>query len=167
MVSISVKVDIPKKPFTTKKWLDEIARQQRRTSVPRLKKLFEQTVFGWSKKPDFGWVQQRTTDQMSITMYPKGEAADVWILVNDGARAHPITARSGGIMTFQKGYRPSTTPGSLMSSRKYLSNPVWQAMVVAHPGFEPRRFTEVIAKAYTNPFIMDMQVAVNSVARSK
>lgn len=166
MVSIRVKVDLPKTKFANKKWLEEIARVQRQSSVPRLKKLFAQTTFGWSKKPDFGWVQRRSRDEMSIEMYPQGEHADIWNLVNEGSPSHTIMPKKhGGFLRFRPGYRAATRPGSLQSRRAYRSGKPVSAGRVDHPGFEGRKFTEQIAQEYENPFINDMQDALNDVAR--
>lgn len=166
MPSIRISVILPKKPFATQKWLDEIARVQRQTSVPRLKKLFNQTVFGWSHKPDFGWAQQRSSDAMSITMYPSGQYADKWELVNAGSPAHRIP-RSGTVyMRFRGGYRSATTPGQLQSRRAYRSGKYETRFVINHKGFAPRKFDELIAQEYENPFIGDMQDALDKVAKS-
>jgi len=35
---------------------------------------------------------------------------------------------------------------------------------INHPGFEARKFTEMIAEEFANDFAMDMQEAVNKVA---
>lgn len=164
MVGITVKVTTPTRKFGNKKWLDEIARTQRQTSVPRLRKLFQQTVFGWSKKPGFGWRQERLNDEMSITMYPTGQHAEIWNLVNEGSPAHEIRPRKG-ILRFRPGYRSATRPGQLMSRRAYRSGPFVGARTVNHPGFEARKFTELIAEEYHNPYINDMQDAINRVAR--
>ncbi len=165
MPSIKVSVILPKKPFATKKWLDEIARVQRQTSVPRLKKLFQKTVFGWSRKPDFGWAQQRSSDSMSIAMYPSGQHADKWELVNAGAPAHFIKPKRG-FLRFRPGYRSATTPGQLQSRRAYRSGAYVGSRGVNHPGFAARKFDELIAQEYENPFIGDMQDALDSVAKS-
>ena len=169
MVSVSVKVSLPKSDaFQSKKWLEEISRVQRQTSVPRLKKLFQQTVFGWSaaKKPDFGWAQQRTSDEMSISIYPTGAAAGTWELVNAGSPAHIISPRRGGFLRFRPGYRSATTAGSIQSRRAYRSGQFVGARIVHHPGFEARKFTELIAQEYENPYMNDMQGALNKIARS-
>lgn len=164
MVSIRLKVDLPKGKFSTKGWRDEIARVQRQTSVPRLRKLFQQTVFGWSTKPTFGWTQTRSADEMTILMYPQGEGADIWEMLNEGVPAHPISLRSG-FLRFRPGYRASTTPGVLKSRRSYRSGPFVYARRVAHPGIQPRRFTETIMDAYRNPFMAEMQSAIDNIAR--
>lgn len=166
MVSITVSVVLPKTKFATKKWLDEIARTQRQTSVPRLKKLFQKTVFGWSNKPSFGWVQRRSADEMSITMYPSGQYADIWTLVNLGSPAHTIMPRKRGFLRFRPGYRSATTPGTLQSRRAYRSGAFIGARQVNHPGFEARDFTKLIAEEFRDPYMGDMQDSLNKVARS-
>ena len=164
--SITMKVTTPKQKFGNKKWLDEIARTQRQTSVPRLRKLFEKTVFGWSRKPSFGWAQRRTADEMSITMYPTGQHAEIWNLVSEGSPAHDIRPRKGGLLSFRPGYRSATRPGTLMSRRAYRSGKQVAAKIVHHPGFEARNFPEMIAEEYENPYIDEMQDAINKVAKS-
>lgn len=164
MVSIRVEVLLPKGKFATKGWLDEIARVQRRTSVPRLRKLFQKTVFGWSKKPDFGWAQRRSADAMSITMYPQGIYADKWELVNAGSPPHTIRPKKG-FLRFRPGYRSATTPGQLQSRRAYRSGKYIGVRKVDHPGFEARKFDELIAQEYENPYMNEMQDAINNTAR--
>lgn len=167
MVSISLKVTIPDTKFAKKKWADEISRTQRQTSVPRLKKLFQKTVFGWSKKPDFGWSQTRTGDEISLTMYPTGEHAGIWNLVNAGSPRHPIPARRGGLLSFRPGYRAATKPGSIQSQRAYRSGKTVGAKIIPdHPGFPARDFITLISQEYNNPFLDDMQDAINKVAKS-
>lgn len=163
---ISLKAILPGKPFATKKWVDEIARTQRQTSVPRLRKLFNQTVFGWSKKPDFGWTQIRTADSISIQMYPQGPNAEIWNLVSSGAPPHEIRPRRAKILSFRPGYRAATRPGQLMSRRAYRSGKYRGAALVQHPGFEARNFPQEIAKEYQNPFFNDMASAFSRAARS-
>lgn len=166
MVSITLKVSLPTRQFAKKKWLDEMARVQRQTSVPRLKKLFQKTVFGWSKKPNFTWVQHRTSGQMSIEMGPSGPNAETWKLVNAGSPAHTILPKRGSILSFRPGYRSATRPGQLMGRRAYRSGKLQGARKVNHPGFEARDFITQIVHEYENPFMNDMQDALNTVARS-
>ena len=165
MVSISIKVTTPERKFGNKGWLDSIARDQRQTTVPRLKKLFQQTVYGWSNKPEFGWVQRRTSDTISITMYPQGQYADKWELVNAGSPRHRIPKSGFTYMRFRPGYRAATTPGSLMSRRAYRSGKYETHFVVNHPGFAPRDFIGQISEEYNNPFMVEMQEAINLVAK--
>lgn len=166
-INVSVTVTLPRTKFATKKWLEEMASEQRRSATGKLKHLFDQTVFGWSKKPTFGWTQTRTSDEMSIMMYPKGAYADIWNLVSSGSPPHDIFPRNGGLLRFRPGYRPATKPGSLMSSRAYRSGPyVTAGAIRPHPGFEARNFPQLIAEEYRATFTDDMQNAINIVANT-
>lgn len=165
---ITINVSIPKVSFARKKWLDAIASKQRAKSLPILKKLFKETVNGWSQKPDFGWVQTKSADEISIRVYPTGPYSDVWNLVNEGSPPHIITPKKvGGILAFKPGYRSSTKPGQLRSGRKYRSGKMRFAKSVNHPGFEGRKFTEMISQIFAEDYAMDMQEAVTEVARRK
>jgi len=167
MVSISIKVSIPEKKFASKKWLETIARAQRAGTVRQLKDLFGKTVYGWSKKPGFGWSQIKTHDEIGIQMYAQGEGADVYALLNAGSPPHEIRPKTqGGILSFRPGYLASTTPGQLMSRRAYRSGKFVTARKVNHPGFAPRKFTEMIRDAYINDFAMEMQAAVSEAAKT-
>lgn len=166
MVSIKLKVELPKGKFATRKWVEEIAKVQRQTSVPRLRRLFQKTVFGWSTKPTFGWAQTRTADSMTLIMYPQGAGADIWEMINEGTKPHVIRPGKRKFLSFRPGYRASTTPGTLQSRRSYRSGKYIAASLINHPGIEARRFTEVIAEEYNNPYMNEMQDAINNVAKS-
>lgn len=164
---INIKVSLPETKFANKKWVDNIASAQRREAVQRLRSLFNMTVYGWSEKPRMGWSQTKTADEITLYIYPTGPGSDTWELLNEGAQAHPIAPKNfGGILRFRPGYRASTTPGQLQSRRSYRSGKYIGAKVVAHPGFEPRRFTELIAQEYAERFGMQMQAAVTKAART-
>jgi hypothetical protein len=165
-VSITFKVVLPKRDFTSRRWVEEIARAQRQFSVPKLRDLFQQTTFGWSKKPDFGWSQTVKPDSVSLTIYASGQYADIYNLVNAGSPAHGIDPRNGGWLSFRTGYRSATTPGVLMGRRAYRSGPYVAARHVNHPGFTPRNFYQRIGEAFINQgYAADMQSAVSVAAR--
>lgn len=163
---INIKVTLPKKKYAQKKWLEAIASKQRAKSLPALRSLFRQTVYGWANKPDFGWAQTKTASEITLTVYPTGPYADVWNLLNAGSPPHDIPAKNGGLLLYRPGYRAATRPGSLQSRRAYRSGPFWRAKIIKnHPGFEARKFTELIAQKFAEEYAMDMQEAVTEVAR--
>lgn len=166
MVSITLKVTLPERPFAKKKWLQAIASAQRKTSIPKLKKLFRSSVFGWSRKPDFGWTQTRGSNRVAIYMYPSGPNAETWKLVSAGSPAHRIPLSGGTFMSYRPGYRAATRPGQLMGRRAYRSGKPRGAMFINHKGFEARNFPELIAEEFRPQFTDDMQNAINIVARS-
>lgn len=162
---IKISVDIPKVEFAKKMWLNKIATAQRSKSVNQLKKLFAQTVYGWSEKPTMGWSQTKSADSITLYIYATGPASDTWNLVSSGSPAHPIYPKQfGGMLKFQPGYRPSTTPGSIQSRRKYRSGRAIYRGFVAHPGFEPRNFPELIAEEFDRRFADEMQMAMDEAA---
>lgn len=164
---IKITVSIPQVDYARKKWLDAIASKQRAKSLPALRKLFRETVNGWSQKPDFGWAQRKSADEVTINVYPTGPNADIWTLVNEGSPRHDIYPKKpGGILAFRPGYRSATKPGQLRSGRKYRSGKtVFAKYIIDHPGFEGRKFTEMIAQTFAEDYAMDMQEAVTEVAR--
>jgi hypothetical protein len=167
---ITIKVDLPKVEFAKKRWLDKIAATQKRESVSKLRALFNKTVYGWSEKPSMGWSQVKTSESITLRVYPTGAGSDVWNMLNTGTKRHdiPITPKTGGLLRYRPGYRPATTPGQLQSRRKYRSGPYYFAkQIIDHPGIrEPRRFTELIAQEYGEKYGMDMQAAVTEAANS-
>ena len=167
MVQITVKAILPKKKFGNKRWIEGIAEVQRNRTVRELKRLFNQTVFGWSEKPTWGYTQQKTADTVSVVVYPQGPAAEIYNLVSRGARPHRINAQPGSILSFRPGYRPATRPGTIMGRRAYRSGRPVGARYVNHPGFEPRNFAQTVAEHYdATEFANDMQTAIIAVARS-
>jgi len=162
---ISIKVTLPKVEFARKKWLDSIASKQRAKALPKLRELFKKTTFGWSTKPDFGWSQKKTSSEITINVYPRGEGSDIWNLLNEGSPRHRIPKTGFTRMVYRPGYKAATRPGSLQSGRKYRSGKPRVAYSVNHPGFAARKFTELIAEEYAKEFAMDMQEAVTEVAR--
>lgn len=169
MVSVTITVTLPKTKFASKKWKEQIASAQRRIAIPKLRALFNKTVFGWSKKPSFGWVQIKTNDTIGIEMYPQGEGADVWLMLNEGVRAHEILPKKpGGLLWFRPGYRASTTVGVLQSRRNYRSGKIGPARrIPLHPGVEARKFTDLIAETFADDFGVEMQKAITKAARQK
>jgi len=166
MVRISIKVELPKDKFERRKWVETIVDAQRTHTVPGLKGLFEGTTHGWERKIDFGWTQIKTSNAIGVQVYPQGEGADVYSILNEGSPEHDIfPKRSGGMLRFQPGYIPSTTPGSLTSRKKYrFGEPVF-ARGVSHPGFTARKFTEKIRDNYETRFAAEMQAAFAEAAR--
>lgn len=163
---IEFNVTIPRKKFASKKWIEAIRSKQRAKSLPMLRKLFRETVNGWSNKPTFAFAQTRTSDELSIRVFSSGQYGPIWDLVNEGSPPHSIDPKEpGGFLRFRPGYRAATRPGQLRSGRKHRSGKYISSKHVDHPGFAPRKFTELIAKEFSDKYYKDMQDAVLEVAR--
>jgi hypothetical protein len=116
-----------------------------------------------------GWSQVKTSESITLRVYPTGAGSDVWNMLNEGSPEHniPLSPKVGGLLHFKKGYRAATTPGQIQSRRAYRSAPWWHArQIVPHPGFKARKFTELIAQEYAEKYGMDMQAAVTEAANS-
>jgi hypothetical protein len=162
---IEIKVTLPKVEYAKKKWLDAIASKQRAKSLPALRRLFNQTVFGWSTKPQMGYATTKRSDEISLFIFAKGAGSDTWNLLNAGSPKHPIPPRNKKYLVFRRGYKAATTPGSLQSGRKYRSGKIeFSKGIPMHPGFDPRRFTELIAEEYDKTYAAHVQEAISEVA---
>jgi len=169
-LAIHFSLTLPKDgTFRNKKWKEEILRAMKYKSEPELKKLFNQTVFGWSTKPRAKFDHVWEGDRAVIDMYAAGEGADTWNLVSSGSPHHRIPPKNfGGLLWFRPGYKAATKPGQLQSGRAYRSGKYVNAFEIPdHPGFEARKFPELIEREFERKFINQMQDAFNKAAREK
>lgn len=164
MVSIRIKLTLPKTNFKDKGWVDAVSNALKQKSSPKMKELFRKSTFGWSSKPSFRQELKRATYRLSMEVYTQDA---LYGLINAGSPKHDIPARSGGWLRFRPGYRSATTAGSLQSRRAYRSGPYWKARIIKpHPGFKARKFDELVAEEYGKEFPNDIQDAINTAARS-
>lgn len=169
MVDISVTVTTPAPDAFTKKGRkirEEMLKTMRSKTQREVKSLFQDTVFGWSKKPYFTAKFSGGASELSVSVTAGGDAADIYALVNAGSPPHTIVPKRNGYpLRFRPGYRPSTTPGQLRSRRAYRSGKEVIAKIVNHPGFEARDFPKTIKEEYTPTFEKDMQDAIERGSR--
>jgi len=161
MVSISMKVTVPKEIINSAEKMREIEQALRTKTGPDLRTQFKKTTVGWKNKPD--WSQKMTirTSYLSVSVWASGPNANQYGLVNAGARAHEIRPKnSGGLLHFQPGYRAATKPGRLMSRSAQRSGTHISTPVVRHPGFEGREFDKAVAEEVAPRFADDIQDAI-------
>lgn len=161
MVSIRVKVTVPSEKFADKKWVDEVVATMRRKTGPELKFEFQQTVNTWKNKPTFTIHQETQSNRILVDVYTFN---DIYRLVNEGSPKHPIP-RAPGFLRYRTGYASKSKAGSKHSfvGGKFGG---WRvAKQVQHPGFEARKFDQLIAEDYNPKFQKDMQEAFNRVAK--
>lgn len=161
MVDISFSVELPNTDrFNPDNYLKKIIDQQKK-SGEELKLMFQQTVEGWDKRPDFKVEVKTSLTSASLSVYPTGPNAETYNLVSKGASAHSIRPRSSrGLLRFQPGYRAATSPGRISSRAKQRFGPYESAEEVRHPGFEARNFAKTISELYMPIFLADMQEAM-------
>ena len=161
-LSFRVNITVPKIMFKDKKWVDNIADIMKDKAAPRLKELFRGTTFGWSEHPSFRQKLTRRAASLSMEVYTTDAN---YGLINAGSPPHRIPKTGSTYMRFRPGYRSATKAGSLISNRAYRSGPYYTAFVITnHPGFEPRKFNELVGKEYEPDFRKDVQEAINNAA---
>lgn len=164
-MQIKIKATVPKSILNDKEVMDSIAMMMKQKNVPEVKSLFRKTTNGWDNAPYWLDTMKRTTNYLSDTIYPGGENADQYALVNHGAKIHDIPKSGTTFMRFQPGYTASTTPRVLKSGPKQRSgNYVTAYKIKNHPGFKAREFDKTIAKEYTPTFRKDVATAIKSAA---
>lgn len=124
---------------------------------------FESTVDTWNEYVKF---DRRVRNANRAVTVEVSTVNQVYALVNNGARNHPIYARTLFGMNYQKNFRPKTrvrvigsTPGGKFGNRW-----VRRRMVVPnHPGHKPREFDKVIAESLD--VYGDVSTALSSATR--
>lgn len=148
--------------FESQGYIARLIALQRDKTIPELELAFKQTVDGWEHKPDFKGEQKVSSSSITVSVFPSGPNADLYGLVSRGSPRHVIRPRSGGMLSFQPGYRPATQPRLLSSRAKQRSGGFVSSRAVFHPGFEAREFAEAIQDLYAPIFMADMQDAMGT-----
>lgn len=161
-IRISLKAIIPKdlSQFDGAAYVGRLARAQLSETIPALELVFRQTVDGWEHKPIFKGEQKITRDSISMSVFATGTHAEQYALVNNGSPAHTISAKRGGLLKFQSGYRSASRPKMLSSRAKQRFGVFISAPTVNHPGFEAREFDTTIADLFEPIFQADMMSAM-------
>lgn len=161
MTQIRIKVEVPEMVFNSSAVHQAIKEKMRSKTGPDIKKEFEKTVDGWETAPDFRVTVYESVNSIITHVFPSGIGTAQYVRVNEGVGPHLITPRRrGGRLRFQTGYRAATRPRVIGSRSKGRFGNEITALAVRHPGFEARKFDEVIADEYTPTFEQDMQDAI-------
>lgn len=163
MPSIQINVTVPKSIFDSQAAIQRIAAAQRSKTAPKLKRLFKETTEGWNHQPN--WSQQQTIgrDFIAMKVWPSGEHAEQYRLVNNGAPSHMIAPRRARVLRFQTGYRAGTRPRVLRSRAYQRFGRYISTSLVNHPGFEAREFDRLVAETHEPEFWNDMQDAFRKI----
>lgn len=160
MPLIEITVTVPDRIINVEGVRQAIIDAQNSLTKPKLTALFNQTIEGWRTPPYFTARREDTASQLGIRVYPDGPNAQQYALVNQGAGPHQIRPRKARMLRFQTGYRAGTRPRVLSSQAYQRFGDFRTAMVVNHPGFDAREFTQTIADEHEPEFNQDMQEAI-------
>lgn len=164
MPSFKISIKMPDmRKFNSEEFVKRIEEAQRTKTGPDLKKMFQQTTEGWSKKPTFGIWHYRSNTSISTrvaTVAGIMQNSEIYALVSKGSPPHTILPKTARLLRYQTGYRAATSPGSIDSrSPQRFGNYVLRN-AVHHPGFEGREFDKTIGEMYRDTFQADMQEAM-------
>lgn len=135
---------------------------------PALVKAHERVVADWKSDVKFRSRVTITPDAIKIFIFPAGADKQVWTFVDKGTRPHIIKPKGPGYpLRFKTGYKPKTLPNPARTvyGGGGASGPEVRAMVVKHPGSEPRNFTKQIAKEMGPEIRAEIENAFRRVAR--
>ncbi len=124
--------DVPAGQAAKEQALDELAAEA--------KALFEKTTRTWTHKPVF--VLRRSA--IGRTVSTRGDSPFAW--VDEGTRAHVITAKRSPYLSFRTGGRPKTKPGFIASYLGSEGTGWVRAESVQHPGTKARGFSKEIQR---------------------
>jgi hypothetical protein len=160
---IEIQFEIPENVSKIEERMRAMSQVMRSKTRPDIQKLFRKTIQGWEHVPRFDYIFKDTVSELSVTVYPAGDNAEIYKMVSLGSPAHPISPRRSPFMTLQR-YRAATRPGSLRSGSHGRTGPVYKAYrTVLHKGFPARDFPDTIKKEYEPTFRADMESAMDSV----
>lgn len=116
--------------------------------------LHEEIVDNWSNPPEFEVAVTRKRFRITTEVKPKGdkEAVENWWRVNNGTgqraggSAYEITPKKpGGVLSFNLGYKPKTTPRS-HGGPGVADGPRVFVKKVLHKGIKPRHFDKRVRR---------------------
>lgn len=149
---------------TFEKALVDAARQV----AKEVKKDFEATVSTWEdeNKPGFGEDIDVSGGEIVLAVGVESNG-EIYGYVNNGTRPHLIPKSGPGLLKISEGYQPKTMPGVIGSRSGGAGNRfIVRKTQVQHPGTEPRKFDETIAKKWQKPFKRAMEEALRKAARA-
>jgi hypothetical protein len=147
---------------------DEIAKTLDDTVKPELLAWFDKVTNSWVHKPDFKATKSITPSEMTVSVYPTGDNADIWRYVSKGTRPHLIPKSPlpyhlkfnwGGYGSYKA---RTTTSGGYKGPGKVIGGTIHRPKQVHHPGNKARNFEKHIARWYIKRY---RQVMKNAVAR--
>lgn len=171
----------------------KVLREQARAVEAEIKKIFEGAVGDgiqkqfetatrkWKNKPVYERSVKVKPAQIILTVgpvargslprWPKRPSAEqIFELVDKGTEPHLIAARLAPRLRFQAEYKPITTPPPGTIAQRTggpgrATGAQVTALVVKHPGTEPRHFGRQIVKQYQPIFRVKIESAIRKAVR--
>lgn len=115
---------------------------------PALVKSHNLVVADWKNKPTFETRIAVRPDKISMTVFPAGDAAGIYEIVDQGSPPHIIKPVKAEFLVFRTGYQSKTLarPARTVSGGGKATGDIVRAKLVHHPGSEGRFFSKQIAE---------------------
>ena len=133
--------------------LNQIARKALEKAMkdkvkPVLIKSHEIIVADWKNKPGFDTRIAVRPDKISMAVFPTGENAGIYDIVDQGSPPHEIRPVAAKLLVFRTGYQSKTLarPARTVSGGGKATGDIVRAKLVHHPGSEGRFFSKQIAE---------------------
>lgn len=128
----------------------------------QIKQDFEKTTQTWDHKPKF-----ETLVSLSGGPTVLVETNDeIYHYVSEGTKPHTIRPTRARVLAFPGVYNAKTTPGVLEARSGGSSGDMVYTKEVRHPGTQPRKFDELIAKKWQSKFKREMESVMKEVAQA-
>ena len=139
------KVEITALDYLARKSLEKALKEQ---VSPALIKSHNLIVADWKNKPTFQTRISVRPEKISMTVFPVGDAAGIYEIVDQGSPPHIIRAVKAKFLVFRLGYQSKTLarPARTVSGGGKATGDVVRAKLVHHPGSEGRFFSRQIAE---------------------
>lgn len=127
----------------------------------------KETVDGWKEKPDFpGDYSEPYDKSLEMHVYAKGKGVTNWQRVSGGTGPRMIVSKKG-LMKFQPGYDPKTTPAGRYGGPGSRSGPWRQARAVGPHRIEPREFSKHVKEKIEAQLIAEAMAILSSAIKEK
>jgi hypothetical protein len=126
-----------------------------------MKDSHEEVTSDWDHKPTFKIGMSISPYLLAVQVNVTGENAKIWIYVDQGTRPHSIRPKNpGGVLAFQTGYNPRTTPVAQAHVGDGRASGDWvHAKAVQHPGNDARDFSGTLRRFWKQEFTRQIENA--------
>ena len=136
-------------------------------------------VSDWDTEVKFGYRISSTEKQVTLTIVVENENEQVseggnfpvgalWKSIDKtGVRPHTIRAKNAPRLAFQTGYQPHTRPIARSGGPGVATGQFVRPLQVEHPGYPPRKFSQVINKKLDKRFRKAIDRGVRLGARKR
>ncbi|MDA8114819.1 MAG: hypothetical protein M0Z43_08860 [Acidithiobacillus sp.] len=157
-ISVEINVEVPELVLNSSFIRNQIYRALQTQIRPKIHKLFDQTIEGWSDKPAFHESGHNWLSEVAVRVWTDNAR---YAYVNNGTPPHTITPRGRGMLRFRPGYTAGTRPRVLSSKKPGRFGDYVSAWRVKHPGIEARNFDVEIAEQIFPEFVDAVNEAIH------